>query len=300
MLKFVQISNLFKSMLAKIHRNYLIGISWFILSLFISCINDVIVKYVSYSLHPFEVAFFRFLFGTLSLLPIMLYYGRKSFSTSRPIIHFMRGAILFVAISIWCIGLNIVPIVSATLLTFTIPLFILILAPIFLGEKVKLELWILTVVGFIGIILIFQPTSADFNPMSLIMLGSAFLFALLDIINKKFVIKESMLSMLFYSAIVTTLLGLFPALYFWQNPTLHDLILMLCLGAGSNLILFCLLKGFALVAVSEVAPYRYLEVVFSALFGYIIFIETPGFYTYLGALIIIPTTLFIAKRQLQN
>lgn len=287
-------------MFAKNHRNYLIGISWFVLSLFISCINDVIVKYVAYTLHPFEVAFFRFLFGTLSLLPVMLYYGSKSFSTSRPMIHILRGAILFIAISIWCSGLNIVPIVSATLLTFTIPLFILILAPIFLGEKVKLELWILTVVGFIGVMVIFQPTSADFNPQSLIMLGSAFLFALLDIINKKFVVKESMLSMLFYSAIVTTLLGFIPALYYWQNPTVHDLILMFCLGAGSNLILFCLLKGFALVAVSEVAPYRYLEVIFSALFGYIIFIEIPGFYTYLGALIIIPATLLIAKRQIQN
>lgn len=244
-------------MLTKIHRNYLIGISWFILSLLISCINDVIVKYVSYSLHPFEIAFFRFLFGTLSLLPFMLYYGRKSFYTSRALLHFIRGAILFIAISIWCLGLNIIPIVSATLLTFTIPLFVLILAPIFLGEKVKLELWILTVVGFIGIIVVFQPTASDFNPLSLIMFSSAFLFALLDIINKKFVIQESMLSMLFYSAVVTTLLGFLPALYFWQNPTLHDLILMFGLGAGSNLILFCLLKGFALVDVSAVAPYRY-------------------------------------------
>jgi S-adenosylmethionine uptake transporter len=109
-----------------------------------------------------------------------------------------------------------------------------------------------------------------------------------------------MLSMLFYSALVTTLLGFLPAFYFWQNPTLPDLILLFCLGAGSNLILFCLLKGFALVAVSAVAPYRYLEVVFSTIFGYIIFIETPGFYTYIGALIIIPTTLMIAKRQMQD
>lgn len=287
-------------MISKSKNNYLMGITWFVLSLLISCINDVIVKYVSYSFHPFVVSYFRFLFGTLSLLPFMLYYGRKSFATSRPLIHFIRGAILFVAITIWCFGLNIVPIVSATLLTFTIPLFVLILAPIFLKEKVKAELWIATIIGFVGIVFIFHPTSADFNPLSLIMLGSAFLFSMLDIINKKFVIKESMLSMLFYSALVTTMLGFIPAMYFWQMPSSCDLLLMFCLGAGSNLILFCLLRGFALVAVSAVAPYRYLEVIFSAAFGFMIFAEIPSLYTYLGALIIIPSTLYIARKQLQN
>jgi S-adenosylmethionine uptake transporter len=109
-----------------------------------------------------------------------------------------------------------------------------------------------------------------------------------------------MLSMLFYSALVTTILSLYPALQFWSTPTIHELILLAILGTGSNLILYCLLKGFSMVNASAVAPYRYLELVLSAIFGFIIFQEIPSSYTYVGAAIIVPTTLFIAYKQLQK
>jgi S-adenosylmethionine uptake transporter len=164
----------------KINKQYLLGITWFIASLVISCGNDVITKYLGTNLHPMQVAFLRFFFGTLSLLPFMLYNGKQAFQTSRPIIHIIRGTLLFVAITIWCFGLNIVPILSATLLTFTIPFFVLILAPIFLKETVSWPLWTATILGFAGVILVLDPTHIDFNPLSLLMLSSALLFASLD------------------------------------------------------------------------------------------------------------------------
>lgn len=284
----------------KFNKEYLTGISWFLLSLVISCLNDVITKYLGSSLHPMQIAFFRFFFGMISLLPFMLYYSKTSFQTSRPILHVIRGILLFSAISIWCFGLNFVPILSATLLTFTIPFFILILAPIFLQEKVGWQLWMATLLGFIGVALVLNPTKMDFNPLSFVMCLSATMFALLDIINKKFVIKESMLSMLFYSALVTSILSFYPALQVWSALKLNESILLFILGAGSNLILYCLLKCFSLVNASAVAPYRYLELVLSALFGFIIFREIPSFYTYVGAAIIIPTTLYIAYKQLES
>lgn len=217
----------------------------------------------------------------------------QSFKTSRVEVHFIRGAILFLGIALWCYGLSCVPIVSATLMTFIIPLFVLMLAPIFLKEKVNKHLIFATIVGFIGALISLNVIKIDFSLTSLALLVSAFLFASLDIINKKFVMQESMLSMLFYSALVTSILGAIPAYLVWQSVGLHDLLILGYLGAGSNIILFCLLKAFARVTASSVAPYRYLELFFSAAIGFIIFSETPNSTMIIGSLLIIPSTIYV-------
>jgi len=279
--------------------NYIIGIAWFILSLIVSVLNDVAGKYMSNNLPSIQISFLRFLFGTLSLLPFMLYYGKKSFYTSRVYMHFARGAILFFAIVLWIYQLKVVPLVVATLVTFVIPLFILVMAPIFLKETISKPLIIATIAGFIASIIILQPNATDFNPSSLLMLLSALLFAVLDIINKKFVVKESMLSMLFYSALVTTMLAAYPAYLDWHPLSTVDTMVCLYLGIGSNAILFCLLKAFACVPASSVAPYRYLELLFSLSLGVLLFSEIPTLTICVGAAIIIISTSFIAYKQIQ-
>lgn len=278
-------------------RIYFIGIGWFILSLFSSVLNDVISKYTGGRLHFFEVAFFRFTFGALSLVPFILYYGAHMLKTANPFVHVTRGVTLFFAMTTWTYGLTVVPMVTTTLISLAIPLFFLVLALFFLKEKIMWQRWVATTVGFVGIAITLQPHSEDFNPEVLILIVAAISFASLDIINKKFVVKESMISMLFYSAIITALLSVQPAVFYWQTPTWHELGLLAILGMSGNLILFFILKAFALVDATAVAPYRYLELVMSAICGYCIFGDIPTSSALYGAAIIIPATLFIVYSE---
>ena len=139
------------------HVNYFLGVFWFIASLFISSLNDVLTKYLGSSINPYEVVFFRYLFGTLTLLPFMMYYGKRTFVTSRPMVHVLRGCLLFGGIALWCHALNVVTVTAATVINFTIPLFVLIFARIFLGENVTLTRWVVTIIGLIGIIVVINP-----------------------------------------------------------------------------------------------------------------------------------------------
>ena len=182
------------------------GITWFITSLLVSSSGDVMMKYLGSSFHPYQVVFLRFLFATISMLP-WLYLNKASFSTSRLPLHFIRGALLFGGISFWCMGLNVVKISLATTINFTIPIFVAILAVAFLKEKFSMLRVVATLLGFVGIVVGTNPTSMGFEIMSLVLVLSAFMFALLDVINKKFVSDESTISMLFYSNIFTTLLS---------------------------------------------------------------------------------------------
>ena len=109
-----------------------------------------------------------------------------------------------------------------------------------------------------------------------------------------------MFSMLFYSNIVTLILATVPAYMSFAMPSIHDLFLLLLLGAGANLILYFLLKSFALTDASSVAPYRYVELLFSAILGYLIFNEIPTIHTLIGAFIIIPCTLFVIYNEIKR
>lgn len=274
-------------------KTYLIGIGWFLLSLISSAANDITTKYLGIRLHSFEVAFFRFLFSALILLPFVAYYGKDTLKTSRPFVHILRGVLLFFGMTSWTYGLTIAPVTTATVVSFSIPLFTLILAIFFLNENIIWQRWVVTVIGFIGLVITLKPHTSDFDPKILYFVLAAISFAMLDIINKKFVVKESMISMLFYSAIVTAVVSVPAAIQYWQTPSSFELMLLFILGSGGSLILFFLLKAFSLVDATATAPYRYLELIISASAAYIIFHELPDKSTLQGAIIIIPATLFI-------
>lgn len=276
---------------------YLKAVVWFVLSLIVSCGNDAITKHLGAYMSPWQVAFFRCFFGAVTLLPCMLYQGQVSFKTRRPLLHVMRGGLLFVAISLWSHGVNGSPIATATIMSFTVPIFVFLLAPIFLRERVTWPMWVATLVGFGGIVLVLQPSYWSFYNTSLFFVLAAGVFGLLDVINKKYVTQEPMLCMLFYSTLAATILLVLPAIYTGTIPTGRALLWLLVLGIGSNLILYLLLKAFALTSVSSLAPLRYLELLTSMGVGHLVFQEMPGRHSYLGAAVIIPCTLFIVCHQ---
>lgn len=272
----------------------LVGIAWFVFSLIVSNINDILSKYVSISVPTFEVVFLRFFFSTLSLLPVIFWLGYQYFYTASPMMHLTRSIILFIATSTWTYGLQLIPISTSTLITFTIPMFVLLISIIFLKEKINMTLWLATVLGFIGSLIALELNNLEFNALSLLMLVSSALFASLDVINKIYIVKENILTMLFYPVLLATIFGIIPASQVWHPINLQDILLLATLGINSNVILFCLLKAFQVVKASTTAPYRYLELIISIALGYIVFHEIPSYYMALGAICILPT-MYLSK-----
>lgn len=276
-------------------KGYLQGIFWMVMVCVVSSLNDTLTKYVGAHLSGAEVAFFRFFFSTIVLLPFMIGRGKGAFVTHYPKAQCIRAILLVLAMIAWSYGVASLPLTLATTISFTTPFFILPLAKIFLKEHVGWQRWAATLFGFVGILVSIHPTGAGFNPMAFALIASTLMFASLDVINKKLLTDdESLLCMLFYSGLGTAILGLVPAILTWQTPTLHELFFLLILGAGGSLILYCLLKAFAATEVSALQSFRYTEFILSAIFGLLIFQEWPAVSTLFGAAIIIPATFYIA------
>jgi S-adenosylmethionine uptake transporter len=199
--------------------------------------------------------------------------------------------------ALWCYGLSNAKLPVATTINFTIPIFTMLLAVKFLKEQINKYRAFAILIGFIGILVVLNPTSSDFHLSSALLVLSSFLFALLDVINKKFVARESMMSMLLYSNIFTALFALPLAVSSWTSiANLKGLLLFILLGAGGNLILYCLLKSFAYIAVSDAMPYRYLELVFSIAAGRFFFHDIMDTSNYLGVALIIAATCLLSYK----
>ena len=225
--------------------------------------------------------------------PVMLASGVSSFKTDRIPLHVARSVLLAAGIALYCNGLAVAPIAVVTTLNFTIPLFTLVMARVFLRETVDATRWIGTLVGFAGVMVVMQPGGAAFDPRWLTVLLSASAFASLDVLNKVFVGKESFWAMIFYTALFTTLIAAVPAARSWVAVSGAQLGLLAVLGAGANLLLYFLLKSFSLVDASALAPFRYTELMWSAAVGWLFFAEVPAITTLLGAAVIIPSTLYV-------
>jgi S-adenosylmethionine uptake transporter len=279
---------------------FVVGILWFFAHQAIGVGNDVIMKYTGSTLGVAQVVFLRFAFATLTMLPVMFASGVDSFKTDRIPLHVARSVLLAAGIALYCKGLAIAPIAVVTTLNFTIPLFTLVMARIFLKETVDATRWIGTLVGFAGVMVVVQPGGAAFNPMLLVVLLSAAMFASLDVLNKVFVGKESFWAMIFYTAFFTTLIAAVPAWMAWVPPSAMQLGLLAVLGAGANLLLYCLLKSFSMVDASALAPFRYTELMWSAAVGWAFFAEIPAASTLIGAAVIIPSTLYVVWAENQK
>ena len=281
-------------------RGYQQGVFWAIVTALVSIGNDIITKFVGSRLNGMEISFFRFFFSMITVLPFMLPHGLAAFKTKRADLHVWRAVIGVAAIALYVFSLIYLPLAEVTVLSFTQPLFFMPIAILFLKERVGLNRWMACLVGFLGIFVVLQPGTMSFKLASLLPMGAAFLFAMLDMLAKKMVLNEKTTTLLFYFALGTTVAALIPAISVWQTPTMIELFWLFCLGAGANLIQVCLFRAFAATDASSLVPFRYTELIFASFFGYVIFGELPSMIIYVGAIIIIASTLYLSYSEIRR
>lgn len=279
---------------------YAQGAFWAVMICLVSVSNDILMRLLGAHLDVIQIFFFRFFFGALAAIPLMLSHGTTLFKTSRPWMHFWRAILGVGAIGSACYSVNLMPLSDNTIIMSSQPFFFLPLAVVFLREKVDMSRWVAIFIGFIGLLIMFQPGAEAFRMVALVPITAAILFAMLDIMAKKMVSTENTHTMLFYFAMGTTLLTLIPAILVWKTPSWYELSLLALLGIGGNLIQVCMIRAFSATDASALSPFRYVEFIFSALFGFLFFMEIPTLVTIAGAAFIIAGTAYISYYETQK
>lgn len=255
------------------------------------------IKLLGDRLDSFQIAFFRCLIGLIAILPFVAGYGISSLRTRSLGIHLLRGLFGFVAMFASYYAVARMPLASYTALSFTKPLFSTVLAVLILHEVVHWRRWTATLVGFAGVLIMVRPGAGTFDSAALFALADALSIAFLVTLVKRLPPQETTLVMLFYFGVFSTAASLPPAILVWRTPTLEELTLLIGIGVLGVLAQSFWIRAYRVGEASAVAPFDYLRLLFAALAGFLAFGELIGRWEIVGALIIVVSTVYIARRE---
>jgi drug/metabolite transporter (DMT)-like permease len=274
------------------------GALWMIGATTVYSVQGLLVKLLGQRLSPFEVAFFRCLFGLLVLVPFLA--GTRSYRISgSPWMHLLRALVGVSGMFCGFYAVTYLPLATATAITFTKPLFLIVLAVLFLGEVVRWRRWTATAVGFLGVLIVARPGSEVFSPAMLIALLGSFLIADVAVLVKKLSATDRNVTIMFYFAVITTLIAAVPAYFVWQMPLGIEWPLLIFVGVAASLGQYCTLRALRIAEATAIMPFDYTRLLFAGAFGYFFFGEVPDGWTLLGIAVLVGSTLYIAQREMR-
>jgi drug/metabolite transporter (DMT)-like permease len=255
------------------------------------------VKFAAREVSPFEITFFRCFFGLLVLVPAIAWHGIGALRTKHLGMHAWRGILGATAMGCAYFGLSRMPLATYNALSFSKPLFAVILAVIVLRETVRWRRWAATIVGLLGVMIMMRPGTEAFDPNGLFAMGDALSIAILITVLKKLPAYERPLAMLFYFGLVSSPIALLLALPHWSWPSGATWLMLAAIGAVGALSQYWWILAFRTGEASAVAPFDYSRLLFSAVMGFAFFAEVPDGWTLAGAALIVASTIYIARRE---
>ena len=259
----------------------------------------VAIRLASQTLHTFEIAFFRNFFGVIAALPLLLRHGPDLLRTTQLPRYLFRCAIgvLSMFCGFWAIGH--LPLAQAVSLSYSTPLFVTIAAVLMLGEQVRARRWAAVVLGFVGVLVIVRPGSANFSTGTLIALSAAILSGLVSIQIKQLSHTEPADRIVLWTTLLWVPMSLGPALFVWEWPRGITWLWVAAagvLGTGGHMLWTRALK---LGDVSALTPISFMQLPIVATLGYLLFDEQVDRWTAIGAGIIFMANAYIAHREAQ-
>lgn len=258
----------------------------------------VVIRLASETQHPFEIAFFRNLFGLLFTLPLLFKHGPGLLKTSKLPLYLLRCAIGTVGMMAGFWAIVHLPLAQAVAISYSTPLFVTIGAVWVLGETVRARRWAAVLVGFIGVIILLRPDADTFTGASLVALLAAVMSASVAISIKFLTRTESPDAIVVFTTALWVPMSLVPALLFWQTPSGITWLWLVLAGLFGTVAHMCWTRALQLGDASILTPISFMQVLVVGVFGWWLFGETVDRYTLIGALIIFGSNLYLAHREI--
>jgi len=299
-------------------RSNLIGAAYALAAVMCFSLNDVGFKFLSgdYALH--QVVFIRAVVALLAFGCLIMPFagGILVLRTHRPVVHIVRGLCVVSANMCLFLGLAALPIADATAIFFVSPLVITVASVLFLRETVGPRRWAAIGVGFLGVLVIVKPGTAAFQAASLLPVAAAFLYAVLNILARRFGGSESAPTMAVYIqltfVVASALFGLalgdgrfagtgHPSLEFlfraWAWPDPGDYPILILLGVSGMLGGLCISQAYRLSEAAFAAPFEYASMPLAIMWGVTVFGTWPDATAWIGIALIVGSGLYLLWRE---
>ena len=237
----------------------------------------------------FEIMLYRSLTGIVIVFVFAAFFGTLSeLSTRSAPTHVIRNLFHFVGQNLWFYAITVIPLAQVFALEFTSPIWILILSPIFLGERMTRPRIVAAVLGFIGVLVVTRPGATPLNAGIVMAAIAAICFALTGLLTKRLTKTESLTSILAYLTATQAVFGLICAGYDGdiRLPTTESTPLLGLVGLAGLIAHFCLTKALSIAPATVVMPIDFTRLPLIAVIGMLVFGEALDPWVFVGAALI--------------
>jgi len=258
---------------------------------------QVMVKFATEDVHPFEAAFIRAVFGVLLFIPVVWRQGIGSLRTDRLGLLAVRGLIHSGSMMLNFLALSMVPLATVAALRFSAPLWATLLAVILLHEVIRGRRISALIAGFIGTLIVLRPGFVEVHPGTLAALVSAAAWGVVMVEIKILSKTESGVAITFYGMLFIIPLSGLASIFVWETPSLAMLGWILAMAVVGNVANLFMVASFKRADIAVLMPVQFTTMIWVSLFGFLFFEEVADLWTWVGAAVIFASTAYITLRE---
>ncbi|MBA3053537.1 MAG: DMT family transporter [Sphingomonadales bacterium] len=277
------------------NRALLLGPAWMLASIFANTTELVLIHWLGPGWPAPVQLFWRQASALLLLSPLIIRAGSGAFRTKTWKIVLFRSVCAMLGLGTWIYASTHLPLATATTLSFTRPLWIVILARLLLGEQVSLIKWGAVGLGFCGVLVMVQPGASGGAALAQgAAIASSLLFAMSFVSIKSMAADNNPLVIMVWSCLLGVLFSAPPAALMWRVPSPGDALVLGGLGLASLAAFACMLKAMSFSGAAALMPMDYLRLPLITVVGIVLFNEHPGVAALGGAGLIVLSALATA------
>jgi drug/metabolite transporter (DMT)-like permease len=243
----------------------------------------------------FQVMELRSVLGLCMLYPLVhMSGGLAAMRTARARDHAARNLVHYAAQYAWFAALTMIPLAQVVAIEFTMPIWTVWLAAVFLGERVTLRKVLAVGLGLAGVGLIVRPEGAVLSLGQFVALAAALGFAVSVTLTKSLTGSERPVVIIFWMLVLQSLLGLVPALAVWRRPSDVAWGWVLAVAFCGTFSHYCMARAMVHADATRIVPMDFLRVPLTAVAGWLVYAERLDQFTLLGTALILGGNLLNA------
>lgn len=281
-------------------RNLFLAIGCLTISALLFSVMGICIRYASHSVDNYTIVFFRNVVGLILFLPFIFKQGTGFVKTEKLWMHTWRSIVGLAAMYGFFYAIAHLKLSNAMVFTYSSPIFIPVIAWLFLKEKITIAMICAAVLGFIGVFCVAKPDQGLLNWISVIGIASSLLASMAFVTVRALTQTEPPERIVFYFCLIGSTLSVIPMFWVWRSYHLQELLFLIGAGILANVSQIFMSHAYRLAPAGQIAPVNYMAIIFAGVWGFLLWNEVPDLYSVIGFCIILLAILLcspLTQRQ---
>ncbi|ENU28865.1 hypothetical protein F991_02989 [Acinetobacter sp. CIP-A165] len=278
-----------------------IAIACLMLSALLFSVMGICIRYASHTVDNYTIVFFRNIVGLILFIPFIFKQGFGFVKTEKLWMHTWRSLTGLAAMYGFFYAIAHLKLSNAMVFTYSSPIFIPLIAWLFLKERITAAMLCAAALGLIGVIFVAKPDQGLLNWIAMIGMGSSLFAALAFVTVRALTRTEPPERIVFYFCLIGSFLSVIPMFWVWRPYHLKELFFLISAGILANTSQIFMSHAYRLAPAGQIAPVNYMAIIFAGIWGFFLWQEIPDIYSLIGFAFILVAILlcspFIQKQK---